>query len=91
MPFGMRGLRRWLRGGPRARKQRPIHLLLESLEERSLLSANFVQTNLVSDIAGKATTTDPNLVNPWGLVAAGTQGPFWVANNVTGTSTLYNG
>src|SRR5258705_13015019 len=26
-----------------------------------------VQKNLVSDIPGLATTTDPNLVNPWGI------------------------
>jgi len=33
---------------------------------------------------------DPNLVNGWGLVA-GPATPWWVANNGTGTSTLYNG
>ncbi|MGH9881327.1 MAG: TIGR03118 family protein, partial [Pyrinomonadaceae bacterium] len=50
----------------------------------------YIQTNLVSDIPGLATTQDPNLVNPWGL--ARSQGsPWWVANNGTGTSTLYNG
>ena len=27
----------------------------------------FSQTNLVSDIAGLATITDPNLKNPWGV------------------------
>jgi uncharacterized protein (TIGR03118 family) len=46
--------------------------------------------NLVSDIAGVANFTDPNLVNPWGL-AFGPTSPFWVANNGTGTATLYNG
>jgi uncharacterized protein (TIGR03118 family) len=50
----------------------------------------FVQTNLVSDIAGMAATQDQLLVNPWG-VAFGSSTPFWVANNGTGTSTLYNG
>jgi uncharacterized protein (TIGR03118 family) len=53
-------------------------------------SADFVQTNLTSDIPGMAANTDANLVNPWGLVA-GPGGPFWVSNNGTGTSTLYNG
>jgi uncharacterized protein (TIGR03118 family) len=53
-------------------------------------SADFVQTNLVSDIAGMAATTDPNLINPWGLVSSSTS-PWWVANQGTGTSTLYNG
>jgi uncharacterized protein (TIGR03118 family) len=46
--------------------------------------------NLVSDIAGVANFTDANLVNPWGL-AFGPTSPFWVADNGTGVSTLYNG
>jgi uncharacterized protein (TIGR03118 family) len=45
---------------------------------------------LVSDQPGVAATTDPNLVNAWGLVA-GPATPWWVANNGTNTSTLYNG
>jgi uncharacterized protein (TIGR03118 family) len=45
-------------------------------------------TNLQSDIAGVAAHVDPNLVNPWGL-AASSGGTIWVANNGTGTSTLY--
>jgi len=45
--------------------------------------------NLQSDIAGVAAHTDPHLVNPWGL-AASTGGTIWVANNGTGTSTLYS-
>ena len=49
----------------------------------------YVQTDLVSDIEGRAKNTDPHLVNPWGL-ARSTNGPWWVANNGTGTSTLYN-
>src|SRR5438093_7961617 len=48
------------------------------------------QTDLVSDIPGRAQLTDPNLVNPWGL-AAGPTTPLWVANNGTGTATLYAG
>ncbi|HEY8993500.1 MAG TPA: TIGR03118 family protein [Lacunisphaera sp.] len=51
---------------------------------------HFLQTNLVSDVPGLAAATDPHLVNPWGLVANAT-GPWWIANNGTGTSTLYNG
>ena len=44
---------------------------------------------LVAD-QGIATTIDPNLVNPWGI-AFGPTGLLWVANNGTGTSTVYNG
>src|SRR5579862_835805 len=47
------------------------------------------QTNLVSDVPGAA-VTDPNLVNPWGLVHGPTT-PFWVADNHSGASTLYDG
>ncbi len=53
-------------------------------------SDDYVQTNLVSDIAGVALNTDKNLVNPWGLTFGPTT-PFWVANNGTGTATVYDG
>jgi uncharacterized protein (TIGR03118 family) len=49
----------------------------------------YVQTNLVSDLPGLASHTDPNLVNPWGIASSATS-PFWVADNRTGLSTLYN-
>jgi uncharacterized protein (TIGR03118 family) len=60
------------------------------LEDRCLLSTGFIQTNLVSDTPGLAQVTDPNLVNPWGI-AASPGGPFWVADNNAGVSTLYSG
>lgn len=50
----------------------------------------FSVTPLVSDMAGVAAQMDPNLKNPWGIVA-GPPTPFWVANSGTGTSTLYDG
>ena len=37
-----------------------------------------------------AITKDPNLVNPWGI-AFGPTSPFWISDNKTGLSTLYNG
>jgi len=44
----------------------------------------------VANASGVAPVTDPNLVNPWGLSrAAGS--PWWVSDNGTGLSTLYNG
>jgi uncharacterized protein (TIGR03118 family) len=49
----------------------------------------YVQTNLVSDINGEAKLTDPNLKNPWG-VSFSAASPFWVSNQRTSTSTLYN-
>lgn len=50
----------------------------------------YEQHNLVSDLADRADRVDPNLVNPWGLTSSPT-GPWWVANNGTGTATVYNG
>jgi uncharacterized protein (TIGR03118 family) len=81
------GLRRLSQKSLRSRKYRP---LLENLEDRCLLSFGYLQTNLVSDIPGLATSTDPNLINPWGF-AAGPHGPLWVSDNGTGVSTLYSG
>jgi uncharacterized protein (TIGR03118 family) len=54
------------------------------------LAQRFQETNLVSDVPGLAPTTDPNLVNPWGLARSATS-PWWVADNHTGVSTLYTG
>ncbi|PYV38849.1 MAG: TIGR03118 family protein [Acidobacteria bacterium] len=53
-------------------------------------SRHYRQINLVSDIPNLAAKTDPNLVNPWGLARSSTS-PWWVADNGTGVSTLYNG
>src|ERR1700693_3468454 len=51
---------------------------------------HYQQTNLVSDIMGKAPVTDPNLKNPWGITRS-SGSPWWVSNNNSGTSTLYTG
>jgi hypothetical protein len=48
---------------------------LEALEDRSLLSGNVLQSNLVSDLPGVAKVLDRNLVNPWGI-SEGPGGPF---------------
>ena len=50
----------------------------------------FVQTNLDSNIAGRAKVTDSNLTNAWGLAFA-PGNPFWVSANHSGVSTLYLG
>jgi uncharacterized protein (TIGR03118 family) len=46
-------------------------------------------TNLVSDGSVAAQTIDPNLINPWGI-ASSSNSPFWVSDNNSGFSTLYN-
>jgi uncharacterized protein (TIGR03118 family) len=47
-------------------------------------------TKFVSDEPGVARHTDPNLVNAWGLASSSTS-PWWVADNETDVSTLYDG
>jgi uncharacterized protein (TIGR03118 family) len=51
---------------------------------------HYTQTNLVSNASGIAPVTDPQLINPWG-VSRGSGSPWWVSDNATGFSTLYNG
>src|ERR1700686_4038405 len=51
--------------------------------------AGYSQTNLVSNTAGVANTTDTQLLNPWGISIFPGQ-DFWIANNNSGTSTLYD-
>jgi uncharacterized protein (TIGR03118 family) len=91
-------LRNWKRSASTAlgRTQTPprqrarLHPRLEAIEDRCLMSTAVVQTNLVSDDTKftPAQVQDKNLVNPWGLDASPT-GEWWVANEGTGTSTLY--
>src|SRR4029077_8679804 len=61
---------------------------VEALAERCLLSANVLQTNLVSDLPGGARVLDPNLVHPRGIWESGPS-PFWISDNNAGVSTLY--
>jgi uncharacterized protein (TIGR03118 family) len=55
----------------------------------TLVKAQFLQVNLVGDVSGSARNTDPNLKNGWGMAFL-PGGPFWVADNFTGLSTLYD-
>jgi uncharacterized protein (TIGR03118 family) len=73
------------------RRPAATRLRLEALEERTVLSTSttFLQTNLVSDLAGVAQVQDKNLVNPWGI-SESTGSVFWISDNNSGQSTLYN-
>src|ERR1700742_4289270 len=51
---------------------------------------NYSQVTLVANAAGIAPVTDPTLINPWGL-ARSSSSPWWVSDNGSGLSTLYNG
>jgi uncharacterized protein (TIGR03118 family) len=69
-------------------------LALSSTMALALVSVSFgqhyTQTNLQANAPGMADASDPQLVNAWGL--SRTSGsPWWVSDNTTGVSTLYNG
>jgi uncharacterized protein (TIGR03118 family) len=51
---------------------------------------SFRETDLVSNIPGRAQHLDPNLVNPWGI-SASSSSPMWVSDNNAGVTTLYDG
>jgi uncharacterized protein (TIGR03118 family) len=47
-------------------------------------------TYLTSDINAVSPNLDAHLVNPWGMSISPT-GPWWISDNATGLSTLYDG
>jgi uncharacterized protein (TIGR03118 family) len=49
----------------------------------------YTVANLSSNVPG-ATHTDPDLQNGWGIAEPATNGPWWVADNGSDKSTLYN-
>src|ERR1043165_9773155 len=56
--------------------------------DRDNEDSHYQQFNLVADTFGIAQLQDTNLVNAW-VLAFEPNGPFWVGNNGSGTSTLY--
>src|SRR5436305_13021994 len=83
-----RNLRQLFQGPPYQRPLPSRRPALEALEDRSLPSTLFFQTNLVSDLRGMARFTDKNLVNPWGLVL-NSVAPFAIADNGAGVATFH--
>jgi uncharacterized protein (TIGR03118 family) len=65
-----------------------IALLVSS----AAFAQHYQQTDLVANSTSVSSmaTIDPNLVNAWGL-SRGSGSPWWVADNGTGLSTLYDG
>src|SRR5215813_11407461 len=51
----------------------------------------YVVTTLTADLPGIAPHTDPVLQNAWGVAFTPGASPFWIADNATGCSTLYDG
>src|SRR5438552_16177243 len=75
-------------------KFREIFALLMLALPSTVFAQHYIQTNLVSSIPAVGTNPtnplDPQLINAWGL-ARSTTSPWWVADNGTGLSTIYNG
>lgn len=67
-----------------------IFALNLSVVSQPALAQYTVQTLVSNHRSTLATHTDRNLVNAWGLARSATS-TFWVSDNVTGLSTLYNG
>jgi len=65
-----------------------LSMACAALSARPVVAQGLTHVNLVSDIAGVARRTDPDLVNPWGIALA-PNGRVWVADNHTGVATVY--
>jgi uncharacterized protein (TIGR03118 family) len=66
-----------------------VALTLGATAARSSVPGTYTVNKLSSDVPGAATNTDPDLVNGWGIVAP-PGGPWWVSDNGTDKTTLYN-
>jgi uncharacterized protein (TIGR03118 family) len=66
-----------------------VGLGLSLLTANTASSAPYVQTDLVSDLPGLATITEPTLVNPWGISHT-TTSPFWISDQGTNFTNLWS-
>ena len=66
-----------------------VALTLGAPSARSDVAGAYTVHNLNSNVPGLAAHQDPDLRNGWGI-AEPTTGPWWVADNGTDKSTLYN-
>jgi uncharacterized protein (TIGR03118 family) len=64
-------------------------LILGASSARSDVPGTYTVHDLNSDLPGVATHHDPDLQNGWGITEP-PNGPWWVADNGTDKSTLYN-
>jgi uncharacterized protein (TIGR03118 family) len=60
-------------------------------EGRNDKANRYLITNLDSDLKGAAAVQDTLLQNSWGVAFSPAASPFWIADNASGCSTLYNG
>jgi uncharacterized protein (TIGR03118 family) len=67
-----------------------VSAVLALIMGAACFAQHYTQVNLVSNESGVAPVTDPQLINPWGI-SRGSGSPWWVSDERTGLSTLYNG
>src|SRR5260370_39592096 len=76
------------------KKKIPAMAFILAIAMFTLLAANasaqYKQTDFVSNQPGVAPLQDQPLVNGWGLSRSATS-PFWASDNVSGKATLYTG
>ena len=60
-------------------------------EDQNSRPNRYAVTNLTADLPGVAPNTDPVLRNAWGVAFTPAASPFWIADNASGCSTLYDG
>ncbi len=60
------------------------------LTPAAVFGQSYTLSVITSDGSVAAPNVDPHLVNPWGM-SRGTSGDWWIADNGTGLSTLYDG
>ena len=65
--------------------------IVSCTKNKSAAPASYQQTNLVADTAGySAARIDVDLNNPWGI-AIGPTGAFWISDNHSGKTSIYDG
>jgi len=73
-----------------ATAQSMFDALMAEAKDHVPMEGTVAQDNIVADQDGVARTTDPHLLNAWGLAFNPTAGFAWVSANGNGTSQVYD-
>jgi uncharacterized protein (TIGR03118 family) len=68
----------------------PALVLVPLVLAAAVHGPSYHRTDLLTDGSHPAPNTNPDLQNPWGIVASPT-GPIWIANNGSGTTSIVKG
>ena len=71
-------------------KMKCVMMLCTPFLTASAYAQHYTQTSLVSNVGSADGKVDANLVNGWGLSRSSTS-PWWVSDNGSNSSTLYDG